>query len=66
LVAWHASVSACRCRRCGNEFTISAFVDFVSPHGLWLDGGWKRLRCPHCRHWTRAKVIRRDDMQSLT
>ncbi len=63
LVTWHARNFAFRCRRCGNEFAISAALDFVSPHGLWLDGGWKLLRCPRCRHWTRARVIRREDME---
>jgi DNA-directed RNA polymerase subunit RPC12/RpoP len=63
LVRWHAHNFAYRCRRCGNEFAISTGADFVSPHGLWLDGGWKLLRCPRCRHWTRARLIGRHEIQ---
>jgi len=64
FVVWHARNFAYRCRRCGNEFAISTALDFVSPHGLWLDGGWKLLRCPRCHRWTRARVIRRQEMGS--
>lgn len=63
LVVWHARTFGYRCRRCGNEFTISAALDFISPHGLWLDGGWKVLRCPRCHRWIRARVIRREDVR---
>lgn len=64
LLLWHVRNFAYRCRRCGNEFTISAPLDFISPHGLWFDGGWKLLRCPRCRRWTRARVIARSEMGS--
>jgi DNA-directed RNA polymerase subunit RPC12/RpoP len=62
LIVWHAHSFGYRCRRCGHNFTISSGRDFISPQGIWFDGGWKLLRCPRCRHWTRAKVIRRDEM----
>jgi hypothetical protein len=62
LVVWHASTFAYRCRCCGFDFTISVWRDSISPHGIWFDGGWKILRCPRCRHWTRAKLIGRDEM----
>jgi DNA-directed RNA polymerase subunit RPC12/RpoP len=62
LVVWHARTFAYRCRRCGNEFAISAALDFVMPQGLWSEGGWKLLRCPRCHHWTRARVIRKSEM----
>jgi hypothetical protein len=64
LVVWHAHSFAYRCRRCSNEFAISTALDFVSPHGIWFDGGWKLLRCLRCHRWTRARVIRRQEMGS--
>ena len=62
LVFWHARTYAYCCRRCGNEFAISAALNFVCPHGLWFEGGWKLLRCPRCHRWTRARVIRKSAM----
>jgi DNA-directed RNA polymerase subunit RPC12/RpoP len=49
LVRWHARNFAYRCPECGQEFEISTFTDFISPHG----GGKKYLRCPRCqkRSW---------------
>jgi hypothetical protein len=63
LVVWHAHNFGYRCRLCGNEFAISTWLDFVSPHGWWFGGGWKLLRCPCCHHWTRARLVRRDEMR---
>lgn len=49
IVRWHARRAAYRCTKCGSVFTISAFVDFTSPHYP----GHKHLRCPDCeqRSW---------------
>ena len=61
LVRWHAKRFAYRCSKCGHEFEISAFVDFVSPQGLDKSGGWKYLRCPACHRWSRALVIEKGE-----
>lgn len=58
LVKWHARTFAYRCSRCGHKFEISAFVDFISPHGPGSDG-WKYLRCPKCKKMSKAIIIRK-------
>lgn len=63
LVLWHARTFGYRCRSCGNEFEISVPADFISPHGLGFGGSWKLLRCPKCRRWTRAFVVRKSEMR---
>jgi len=63
LVLWHARTFGYRCRSCGNEFEISVLVDFISPHGLGFGGSWKLLRCPKCRRWTRAFVVRKSEIR---
>ncbi len=61
LVHWHARAVAYRCPRCGNVFAIPTRIDLVSPHGAsrrdgrWV--GWKLLRCPRCRRWSRAGAM---------
>ena len=45
LVRWHAARAAYRCPACGREFTVSPWIDFLSPHTI----GEKLLRCPSCR-----------------
>lgn len=63
LVRWHARAFAYRCPHCGHVFTIPAWLDVVSPHGVsrrdghWV--GWKLLRCPRCRRWSRAATVSR-------
>lgn len=59
LVRWHAQYFAYRCTKCGTEFQISTFADFISPHGINKHGGWKYLKCPNCRKWSKAQVIKR-------
>ncbi|OIQ05910.1 MAG: hypothetical protein AUK59_02025 [Candidatus Altarchaeum sp. CG2_30_32_3053] len=59
LVRWHAKNFAYRCPKCGHEFEISAFIDFISPHGLCKGGGWKYLKCPKCHERSRATVIKK-------
>lgn len=44
LVVRHARTSGYHCLPCGNEFAISVWIDFLSPHGF----GRKLLRCPRC------------------
>ena len=54
LVRWNASTTAYICENCGQEFTLSAFQDFLSPHTL----DSKYARCPHCgeRNWNKSRV----------
>jgi len=59
LVRWHAGNFAYRCLKCSHEFEISAFVDFISPHGPDKSGGWKYLKCPKCHEKSRAAVIKK-------
>jgi hypothetical protein len=44
LIRWHAHSSGYHCPACGHEFAVSAWVDFLSPHGF----GRKLVRCPRC------------------
>lgn len=60
LVRWHAKNFAYRCFKCGNEFEISIFTDFISPHGLGKGGGWKYLKCPRCHQRSKAIIIKRN------
>ena len=59
LVRWHAKKFAYRCPKCGHEFEISTFTNFISPHGLSKSGGWKYLKCPKCHERLRATVIKK-------
>jgi DNA-directed RNA polymerase subunit RPC12/RpoP len=59
LVLWHNRTFAYRCSRCGNEFETSALRNFLSPHGIDSEGGWKFLKCPNCKNWSRARVIKK-------
>jgi DNA-directed RNA polymerase subunit RPC12/RpoP len=59
LVLWHNRTFAYRCSSCGNEFEISALLNFFSPHGIDNEGGWKYLKCPSCKIWRRARVIKK-------
>lgn len=45
LVYRHARTTGYHCPACGHEYAVSAWVDFLSPHGF----GRKLLRCPRCR-----------------
>ena len=44
LVRWHAKNTGYCCDECDFRFTVSAWVDFLSPH----KAGVKMLRCPRC------------------
>jgi DNA-directed RNA polymerase subunit RPC12/RpoP len=57
LVFWHAKATAYHCPRCGYEFEISLFTDFLSPHGVNKEGGWKYLKCPSCHHRSRMEIL---------
>ena len=59
LVRWHAKNFAYCCPKCGYEFEISIFTDFISPHGPSKSGGWKYLKCPKCHERSRATVIKK-------
>jgi len=58
IVRWHAKNFFYICSKCGEEFKISTVMDFISPHGLSKSGGWKYLKCPKCKKWSRAKIIK--------
>ena len=57
LVLWHNRTFAYRCSNCRAEFEISALINFISPHGIDKQGGWKYLKCPACKTRNRARVI---------
>jgi DNA-directed RNA polymerase subunit RPC12/RpoP len=59
LVLWHNRTFAYRCSNCGDEFEISALRNFLSPHGPDAEGGWKYLKCPACRAWNRARLVKK-------
>lgn len=61
LVRWHARTFAYRCGHCDNEFQVSPWTDFVSPHWPTREGGWKWLRCPRCGRRTRATIVTRGE-----
>jgi hypothetical protein len=42
---------------CENPFKISSLINFISPHGIDKQGGWKYLKCPACKTRNRARVI---------
>lgn len=54
LVRWHSRITAYICPRCHNKFTITPFIDFISPQGFTS----KYLKCPNCGKRVWAKVIR--------
>ncbi len=66
IVKWHASNFAYRCPRCGNEFEISFWKDFLSPHGPSKNGGWKYLKCPKCQNKSRATLLRKNKTKKTT
>lgn len=57
LVSWHAKTTAYHCPKCGCEFEISIATDFLSPHGVNKEGGWKYLKCPNCFNRTRMQIL---------
>lgn len=63
LVRWHNSTFGFRCEKCGHQFGISLLTNLISPHGIGRGQagarGWKLLRCPKCRKFSRATVIRK-------
>lgn len=64
LVHWHNKSFGYRCDNCGHEFQISLLINFISPHGAGSGKrglrGWKLLRCPECKKFSRATVIEKD------
>ncbi len=56
LVTWHARSFGYRCPKCGEEFGISVFADFISPHMLTT----KYLKCPRCGKRSWAEVLARE------
>lgn len=64
LVSWHSKRFGFRCGKCSQEFEISFLADLISPHGFTKEPGgglvgWHLLRCPHCRKWSRATVVKK-------
>jgi DNA-directed RNA polymerase subunit RPC12/RpoP len=64
LVSWHAKATAYRCPSCGYEFEIFILTDFLSPHGVDGEGGWKYLNCPNCSKRSRMKMIAKTEDSS--
>jgi hypothetical protein len=58
LAILHSKMYRYVCRKCNHAFRISAFHDFLMPHGVGIKGAWKYLRCPKCKKFSRARVIR--------
>jgi DNA-directed RNA polymerase subunit RPC12/RpoP len=56
LVRWHAASTGYRCPNCGEDFAISAWADFLTPHMLTT----KYVKCPACakRAWMEALIRR--------
>ena len=59
-----------KCADCGGIFQGPTVVNFFTPSGVARnpDGtyyGWKSLTCPHCGERTKAKVIKRVDMERV-
>jgi len=57
LVRWHAKVTAYRCAACAEEYEISFFTDFISPH----IPNMKYLKCPDCGEKGWAEVLMKVD-----
>jgi len=57
LVRWHANITAYRCPKCGCEFEISFFTDFISPHFP----NKKYLKCPRCGEKSWAEILMKAD-----
>ncbi len=59
LIRWHTRNFAYHCPRCGYEFEISVFTNFLSPHGVSKSGGWKYLKCPKCHETSRTTIMKK-------
>jgi len=57
LISWHSKATAYLCPKCGYEFEISVLTDFLGPHGVDKDDGWKYLKCPNCSARSRMKIL---------
>ena len=57
LVAWHAKATVYHCPKCDYEFEISVLTDFLNPHGVDRNGGWKYLKCPNCSQRSRMQIL---------
>jgi DNA-directed RNA polymerase subunit RPC12/RpoP len=60
IVKWHAKAYVYQCSNCKNYFTISAWIDALSPHMV----DTKLLRCPHCDHSDWFKAFERDSVKT--
>jgi hypothetical protein len=59
IILWHTRNFAYRCQNCGHAFEISFWHNMVSPHSPdGKGGGWKYVKCPRCKEWTGAEVLR--------
>ena len=67
LVRWHSRTYGFRCASCGHDFQVPTTVNFFTPSGVAKnpDGtfyGWKALTCPRCGKRSRAKVLKKADL----
>jgi uncharacterized membrane protein len=59
IILWHTLSFAYRCLNCRHTFEISFWHNMLTPHSPdGRGGGWKYVRCPHCKDWTKAEVLR--------
>jgi hypothetical protein len=59
IILWHTRNFAYRCRNCDNTFEISFWQNMLTPHSPdGKGGGWKYVKCPRCKNWSRAQVLR--------
>lgn len=70
LVTIRSRADGFLCANCGRVFQGPTVVNFFTPSGVARnrDGtyyGWKSLTCPHCGRRTKAKVIKKVDMEKL-
>jgi hypothetical protein len=59
LIVWHTRNFAYHCQNCGQTFEISVWHNMLTPHSPdGKGGGWKVVKCPRCKVWHRAEVLR--------
>jgi hypothetical protein len=54
LAGWYAKNFSYLCPKCSEVFKVSKFDDLISPNGV----NKKYLRCPRCRRWAWADILR--------
>ncbi|OVE79483.1 hypothetical protein BVY01_02430 [bacterium I07] len=57
LVGQHNRYYEYSCLDCGGIFEISALTNFISPHGIDSEGGWKLLKCLQCGNRSKKRLV---------